>query len=181
MISDRFIPAPAGNSRLRSGWLPGRPVHPRACGEQSGNGLRLKTSSGSSPRLRGTVQGKTALFWLQRFIPAPAGNSVGLSFFSVGSSVHPRACGEQYGIGCNRLRCVGSSPRLRGTARIGPPSSGLSRFIPAPAGNRSSPSLPHRAQTVHPRACGEQSPPPAVTTKLIGSSPRLRGTARRTL
>ena len=70
----------------------------------------------------------------------------------------------------------GSSPRLRGTG------SGIgvrrrpSRFIPAPAGNGSSPSTTWTARSVHPRACGERATCSTCAAKIAGSSPRLRGT-----
>ena len=74
---------------------------------------------------------------------------------------------------------AGSSPRLRGTD---PTRSCLmlsSRFIPAPAGNRSS-HLSHRfCLSVHPRACGEQISRMMGASTAIGSSPRLRGTEVR--
>ena len=50
----RFIPACAGNiCEHRRRRFPG-PVHPRVCGEHTGNGIRSFSNSGSSPRVRGT-------------------------------------------------------------------------------------------------------------------------------
>ena len=102
-VGDRFIPAPAGNSptsvafwslqlfRGSSPRLRGTeftcplmlarshsPVHPRACGEQTGRGSRPWLRVGSSPRLRGTaatISDPMPLIAI-RFIPAPAGNSL---------------------------------------------------------------------------------------------------------
>ena len=71
---NRFIPACAGNSG-RSPLSPGRPaVHPRVCGEQVRMPWLPDRPSGSSPRVRGTVDlwGNDALS--DRFIPACAGN-----------------------------------------------------------------------------------------------------------
>ena len=59
MICARFIPACAGNSvmdALKSGLTA---VHPRVCGEQTGNSGKRLTRGGSSPRVRGTVP----VFW----------------------------------------------------------------------------------------------------------------------
>ena len=96
-INGRFIPAPAGNRTLCATRIFMRPVHPRACGEQSfilrdsgprlrfipapaGNSSRLApkhavSAAGSSPRLRGTEPMPGNAQGHPRFIPAPAGNS----------------------------------------------------------------------------------------------------------
>ena len=156
-------------------------------------------TTGSSPRLRGTV-----------LRPAIA-NVI---------AVHPRACGERaclvsceadFGGSSPRLRGTGrtsarswrkvsgSSPRLRGTGRHGrelrrrrrfiPAPAGTAdklqvindylRFIPAPAGNGPSCSTTSTASAVHPRACGERVPQMVFARGDYGSSPRLRGTDLR--
>ena len=51
----RFIPAHAGNRSARSARAMRSSVHPRACGEQPPRWMRCSGSSGSSPRMRGTV------------------------------------------------------------------------------------------------------------------------------
>ena len=73
----RFIPAPAGNTfhTLRGGF--DSPVHPRACGEHLPSILGADTAHGSSPRLRGTHTAAVENAVLRRFIPAPAGNTLG--------------------------------------------------------------------------------------------------------
>ena len=71
----RFIPAPAGNSSANHTNFGGRPVHPRACGEQTVVGVLGLRKNGSSPRLRGTVTASLSTELFYRFIPAPAGNS----------------------------------------------------------------------------------------------------------
>ena len=174
-----FIPAPAGNrvekntSRLLAA------VHPRACGEQRTYGFMGGSSSGSSPRLRGTVEGRRRGRPRQRFIPAPAGNRIRPVSRVRAPPVHPRACGEQG----NRLAIIrtslGSSPRLRGTGLLQFETLLLGRFIPAPAGNRPRPGGAASSRSVHPRACGEQSFRRSCLPVNVGSSPRLRGTADR--
>ncbi len=155
----RFIPAPAGNTGREAGAPPHMPVHPRACGEHSCGLLLHGPQVGSSPRLRGTLQ----IFLYQkdqgRFIPAPAGNTRERFALRGQSPVHPRACGEHNGESIWAWFEGGSSPRLRGTQpnvaslpaylRFIPALRGtlkvlfvrlvVSRFIPAPAGNTSSP------------------------------------------
>ena len=77
-------------------------------------------------------------------------------------------------------RKFGSSPRVRGTP---PPSNchaAAERFIPACAGNSTTP-YPHLAvPAVHPRVCGELGLGRAFRQGFGGSSPRVRGTRRRT-
>ena len=73
---ERFIPAPAGNGSATASSAVGSAVHPRACGERPRRSARLGFSSGSSPRLRGTVHQPGGDGQQRRFIPAPAGNGI---------------------------------------------------------------------------------------------------------
>ena len=172
----RFIPAPAGNSSSAVATSSRSPVHPRACGEQRRTSRASRTSSGSSPRLRGTVGGVVPVALEVRFIPAPAGNSGHVPRSKALEPVHPRACGEQGARQRLHSATVGSSPRLRGTGENRRYLRLNLRFIPAPAGNSATASQSRRAATVHPRACGEQPSATAVVYNVTGSSPRLRGT-----
>ena len=91
----RFIPACAGNSPELARRPRSRAVHPRVCGELGKVAANAASTSGSSPRVRGTP---------------------GVLAVVVGArTVHPRVCGElvvwiRPG-GDHR----GSSPRVRGT------------------------------------------------------------------
>ena len=175
----RFIPAPAGNSPPPESVGEVNAVHPRACGEQRSVLLSWYPVFGSSPRLRGTGVARKGQCRGHRFIPAPAGNSKRGRGPGPPLPVHPRACGEQRSDVGTLPDGAGSSPRLRGTATVYIDSTGGHRFIPAPAGNRR-PGCPRpRRHTVHPRACGEQITSPSAPRTFTGSSPRLRGTARR--
>ena len=172
----RFIPAPAGN-RPRRILQPGvRTVHPRACGEQSHCRMFAASTIGSSPRLRGTERNPFRVEAPERFIPAPAGNSVPPRSSGVSMPVHPRACGEQ----AESVRWPsgfdGSSPRLRGTGGGCIVQVFTVRFIPAPAGNSRRGEFPSPPASVHPRACGEQVFAFLALLVAPGSSPRLRGT-----
>ena len=116
---------------------------------------------GSSPRLRGT--GPRPLrrpSWI-RFIPVPAGNSGLLPEDPCVDSVHPRACGEQTQAPGAIKETTGSSPRLRGTGVVARPHDLMSRFIPAPAGNRA--------------ASSARSPPATTSTAGSGSTWRPPG------
>ena len=134
--NNRFIPAPAGNRIWTSHSRLHRPVHPRACGEQSNTSFHNFSTAGSSPRLRGTVRGRGFDLRLDRFIPAPAGNRFPLQCQSNPLPVHPRACGEQTLQAVAASPISGSSPRLRGTGYHRNQPCFAVRFIPAPAGNR---------------------------------------------
>ena len=72
---ERIIPAHAGNSG--SGGDPAWqfPDHPRACGELGFVIEAGQVASGSSPRMRGTPDGRVHRHHLHRIIPAHAGNS----------------------------------------------------------------------------------------------------------
>ena len=132
--------------------------------------------SGSSPRLRGTLDPDNQSKYLFRFIPASAGNTIAQAISNTAVAVHPRVCGEH----CHPLTdpsCrLGSSPRLRGTLLISEKFMVCLRFIPASAGNTRlfvSNSLNH---PVHPRVCGEHLLGFLAGSRSNGSSPRLRGT-----
>ena len=175
-IYRRFIPAPAGNTSNPNVVSFVDPVHPRACGEHQ-KYMKMNISIvGSSPRLRGTLSQKRFDHDYPRFIPAPAGNTVGLFFAAFFNPVHPRACGEHCNLRLYFWRTYGSSPRLRGTLQFAPLLLVGIRFIPAPAGNTYFASQGHFHATVHPRACGEHSAGIRTRQVIPGSSPRLRGT-----
>ena len=176
VFHSRFIPAPAGNRSRGPEPRHQSSVHPRACGEQFGGRDRVSVLTGSSPRLRGTVQPVSRPREESRFIPAPAGNSPKATNQSRKETVHPRACGEQAGTCDGSVRVNGSSPRLRGTAMGVRAGVLVVRFIPAPAGNSCTAFRLHWWETVHPRACGEQSRVKIAESLSVGSSPRLRGT-----
>ena len=152
----RFIPAHAGNTTTDTGVTPAAAVHPRACGEHY-DGIHADIrSTGSSPRMRGTLFMAGPDLVGQRFVPAHAGNTEGYSRTKRPESVHPRACGEHPVRASSSWVWSGSSPRMRGTRQRPEQLLGRDRFIPAHAGNTS------------PRTTG--------STRTSGSSPRMRGT-----
>ena len=193
---DRFIPARAGNTGapgMRRPWRsvhPARagntcrpgcgcrpsPVHPRAGGEHEEEGFRGLLNQGSSPRGRGTLRDRLIRVFGFRFIPARAGNTPSWADRPCSASVHPRAGGEHTRTRRSERPSTGSSPRGRGT-HLGdwrPPVA--VRFIPARAGNTSSPSARSASPTVHPRAGGEHMVMSTISVSHRGSSPRGRGT-----
>ena len=89
------------------------------------------------------------------------------------------ACGEQPSYQLQAVWKVGSSPRVRGTGAGRRRAAEGADVIPAGAGNRGLLSAWVSFHTGHPRGCGEQSPASRQPKALVGSSPRVRGTAQR--
>ena len=71
----RFIPAFAGNAAQAMDRPMAAPVHPRVCGERTIYGTAGGSITGSSPRLRGTLELALCRLCRRRFIPAFAGNA----------------------------------------------------------------------------------------------------------
>ena len=67
--------------------------------------------------------------------PACAGNSFSPDDTQVGIEDHPRVCGEQFAATLPIRRCIGSPPRVRGTAFPTSHGSPLMGITPACAGN----------------------------------------------
>ena len=155
-ICCRFIPACAGNRRDRSPEAHVAPVHPRVCGEQSGDTRLNGVKVGSSPRVRGTGSCRSAPAKASRFIPACAGNRPSSRYRVLDLTVHPRVCGEQVTGNPQFFAVNGSSPRVRGTEPDTYQKNHGLRFIPACAGNRDAASVQNEEPSVHPRVCGEQ-------------------------
>ena len=172
----RFIPACAGNSRPAPSRRWCRTVHPRVCGEQPRRRRKKQGSSGSSPRVRGTVKGLVEIDPAVRFIPACAGNRPQSGATAFPRPVHPRVCGEQWLTAAPHLPVAGSSPRVRGTDWAGHARHDLPRFIPACAGNSGARYQVQSGSSVHPRVCGEQFEEASIGRYAGGSSPRVRGT-----
>ena len=133
---------------------------------------------GSSPRMRGTLTSLTSPPAPARFIPAHAGNSGHLEPSGLPLPVHPRACGELEEIARDADFSRGSSPRMRGTRHLTVADRVSRRFIPAHAGNSHHSEHRRCRESVHPRACGELGFGDNSDYKIVGSSPRMRGTQR---
>ena len=146
------------------------------CGEHSWCAAPGIRSSGSSPRVRGTLDVVGLPERCRRFIPACAGNTQLERLLMNTLTVHPRVCGEHLERAGELWINYGSSPRVRGTPMlVGLESSGR-RFIPACAGNTYWESQRQSALTVHPRVCGEHVASAHQRPGSAGSSPRVRGT-----
>ena len=177
--SPRFIPACAGNAAQQCSRDFRHAVHPRVCGERPGRHRQVRTHSGSSPRVRGTLPQTVQNYLSHRFIPACAGNAHRLIAIYDKDAVHPRVCGERAFRKLLDSSPDGSSPRVRGTRASARKYRVISRFIPACAGNAPSRCRCRCGSQVHPRVCGERPAPYAIRKFMVGSSPRVRGTPDR--
>ena len=174
----RIIPACAGNTGSARTTRNGRTDHPRVRGEHPRSGWPWACPFGSSPRARGThllAAPRMGLVWI---IPACAGNTSRSAPAHQASADHPRVRGEHSSFESSGCCPCGSSPRARGTPRSGPASSSPTRIIPACAGNTSP--MPHKALHAadHPRVRGEHVDHQHEPARVVGSSPRARGTRR---
>ncbi len=175
-ISQRFIPAGAGNTILDCTVKPFQAVYPRWRGEHSYSCRARSSNCGLSPLARGTHERtrSTQCFW--RFIPAGAGNTRlkenGLSV----ESVYPRWRGEHLAYRYDSLRQRGLSPLARGTHQRQLVLSYKRRFIPAGAGNTAFSLLAPIWCTVYPRWRGEHIACFNTAHRPSGLSPLARGT-----
>jgi len=114
----RIIPACAGNTNCRDPKGPPDSDHPRVCGEHASVQSIRTPRIGSSPRVRGTLQGVIEDDQYVRIIPACAGNTLALHGGVHLYPDHPRVCGEHGNGSSQNINCGGSSPRVRGTQSL---------------------------------------------------------------
>ena len=151
--------------------------HPRGCGEQTASAASAAFTSGSPPRVRGTVYSDVLFIVEQGITPAGAGNRFHLPCGDHSAKDHPRGCGEQFKIFQLSTANEGSPPRVRGTGNSRKKTQGRDRITPAGAGNRDCRDCPAVLYWDHPRGCGEQQAGTCKITFTKGSPPRVRGTA----
>ena len=110
-----IIPAYAGNTMGFDSVACQEQDHPRVCGEHSAASCICSSSSGSSPRMRGTRRNAVRSSDSTGIIPAYAGNTCGIVHMANDTRDHPRVCGEHCLIVAVSHVIPGSSPRMRGT------------------------------------------------------------------
>ena len=109
--------------------------HPRVCGEHRSVIALVSSSSGSSPRMRGTHSAVLADELPTGIIPAYAGNTFGGLCARLLRRDHPRVCGEHTSFTVPSFPMTGSSPRMRGTHILSQADTSHIGIIPAYAGN----------------------------------------------
>ena len=172
----RIIPACAGNTPWKRRKCKYCGDHPRVCGEHLAAAGDLASLAGSSPRVRGTQQGARTRRGRRGIIPACAGNTRPTTGASGSGRDHPRVCGEHTPDSPNHWFKAGSSPRVRGTHAVAREGYAVVGIIPACAGNTASASRRRCSTRDHPRVCGEHKVTKVSRRKVVGSSPRVRGT-----
>ena len=134
------------------------------------------TSTGSSPRMRGTRIIGCIWVAVDGIIPAYAGNTYIEDKASSAKWDHPRVCGEHQISASALIRRKGSSPRMRGTPGRIVKCEGCGGIIPAYAGNTGRRPALCAGVGDHPRVCGEHAKLFCCDQPAAGSSPRMRGT-----
>ena len=152
----RFIPAYAGNARVRTEPASSSPVHPRIRGERPSVLSAGPSPYGSSPHTRGTPGDLQTFVNVSRFIPAYAGNACTAPGRLRSGTVHPRIRGERLLAHIVGVPTHGSSPHTRGTPSRWPRTARPTRFIPAYAGNAALDCPEEGEDAVHPRIRGER-------------------------
>ncbi len=152
------------------------PVYPRWRGEHVYVEAGTKYLAGLSPLARGTLFYMNRTVAQARFIPAGAGNTHNDTAPVSTGAVYPRWRGEHL-LGRKSLPPVfGLSPLARGTLKAAYNFGGLSRFIPAGAGNTFSRSIIRIMVSVYPRWRGEHLFRLLRFAGRFGLSPLARGT-----
>ena len=149
------------------------------CGEQICWTISKRAALGSPPRVRGTGRIPSGLGVGLGITPACAGNSMTRICPARWRRDHPRVCGEQSFFNILHNNRIGSPPRVRGTGGKYPEKAAIDGITPACAGNSQREIPIFSAIWDHPRVCGEQLLPFAMGLYLLGSPPRVRGTAKR--
>ena len=125
------------------------------CGEHGDRGAGKSFGVGSSPHVRGALDGNVYVCVFPRIIPACAGSTSVHCYMPMPSGDHPRMCGEHCYMSYKGASALGSSPHVRGALFIANAFSMVNRIIPACAGSTWLYHGGKYASKDHPRMCGE--------------------------
>ena len=117
LIRFRLIPACAGKTRTQPMNIEEIRAHPRVCGENYTENAPVRSSAGSSPRVRGKRECSSLGRIRCGLIPACAGKTGRRRFKQGCGAAHPRVCGENSRAAFFMSPPWGSSPRVRGKLR----------------------------------------------------------------
>ena len=153
--SSGLIPTYAGNTAVARHLTPLAGAHPHVCGEHQSPVINDGRGRGSSPRMRGTPLDVDYPDEGLGLIPTYAGNTTRGRAFSYLIRAHPHVCGEHDSSPSRRVSFQGSSPRMRGTRRLGFRCWRCRGLIPTYAGNTRAGARKHGFSGAHPHVCGE--------------------------
>ena len=170
-----LIPACAGKTGRRRFKQGCGAAHPRVCGENKFVGVGGAAHDGSSPRVRGKLEGGFFHVAPVGLIPACAGKTTADPVSHIAPWAHPRVCGENHIVEIEIVRAAGSSPRVRGKPSISSDPLRHGRLIPACAGKTAGDYRRQGGARAHPRVCGENELIANGSKLSQGSSPRVRG------
>ena len=145
------------------------------CGEHANTRASPKTSTGSSPHVRGAPVGIVHWKTPPGIIPACAGSTTGGDTDSLKIRDHPRMCGEHWITRSSVRIAAGSSPHVRGARYRYYITLLVLGIIPACAGSTWMFSGSRRWPRDHPRMCGEHRAISYSAIRDSGSSPHVRG------
>ena len=129
-----IIPAHAGLTVLHRVWATLWRDHPRACGAHTRFCIVIHPSTGSSPRMRGSLTSRMSFGDAMGIIPAHAGLTIVPLICVLMTWDHPRACGAHHSTLNLCFNDMGSSPRMRGSLYSTSIESLITGIIPAHAG-----------------------------------------------
>ena len=155
LVRARFIPAGAGNTDYSVLFNALLSVYPRWRGEHCHQFPAPLGYLGLSPLARGTCEIMLIPLYSDRFIPAGAGNIQTSHHCPIPESVYPRWRGEHRTSNPLPADPGGLSPLARGTLNYTVWYGKPVRFIPAGAGNMSTPGELYYFRPVYPRWRGE--------------------------
>ena len=152
-----IIPARAGSTgnALKYIWREGD--HPRSCGEHIVADSDDADAAGSSPLVRGALDGLHKEVLPAGIIPARAGSTRPSQMATHLRGDHPRSCGEHPCAAFWTVCWRGSSPLVRGALAIRTLALRPARIIPARAGSTHQHGRKLRRSRDHPRSCGEHT------------------------
>ena len=154
-LRGRIIPAYAG-STIRGGTSTrAARDHPRVCGEHRPRPRARGVWAGSSPRMRGAHSDDYSSDFKARIIPAYAGSTALVIWALKQGGDHPRVCGEHVNLD------------RHGFVNLG--------IIPAYAGSTTHWVHIRYHHRDHPRVCGEHRAKVLYASRVLESSPRMRG------
>ena len=150
-------------------------VYPRVCGGAVSSQTSDRSTSGLSPRVRGSRRRHRRGLAGIRSIPACAGEPIATGRSIPAGRVYPRVCGGAQRSGVWYYSVGGLSPRVRGSPWPDTAAEWNTRSIPAGAGEPERRRRRCYQRQVYPRGCGGAKCLCDSCLPQFGLSPRVRG------